>query len=155
MGKLILYRIIPIIIVRLVFLSSASNSTDHPFDDFATTVIASVHINLSVIITCLPFLKTVLDSLQTGLLASDLRTRGRTQLFDYAFDSFGTRSRKGSCVASNKRIKSQDNQYITKVASVADSNPLEGGLTGNSQERMAISHTTTFSVQYMEAGESR
>ena len=57
------------IIVRLVFLHANGSSADHPFADFTTAVATSVHVNFSVVFTCLPFLKPVVDNLQTGIMA--------------------------------------------------------------------------------------
>ena len=153
-----LTRIIPIIIARLIFLS-LSSSTDHPYDDFSTTIITSIHINLSVIITCLPFLKTVIDSLQTGLLASDLRILGPNRMSHHhalGYLGKGARLAGQPVPASNKRFGDREDKYsaTATVGSGPKENPWnnEGGRRldlDSPKEKMVINHTTTMSVQYM------
>lgn len=56
-------------------------STDRTYDDVPSAIITSVLANLSIIVTTIPFMKPVLDSLHTGILASDLRSMGGLALF--------------------------------------------------------------------------
>ncbi|MCJ1405249.1 hypothetical protein MMC11_008476 [Xylographa trunciseda] len=71
--------VLPIIILRLVYISSADSSTDPTFTAVTTALITVININLSIILACIPFLKPFLDSLQIGMFNSDPRflvTRG-------------------------------------------------------------------------------
>lgn len=65
---------LPLIVARLVFINRASASQDHAFDDFNTVLLTELHVNLAVIISSAPFLKLVMQSLQTGWITTDPRT---------------------------------------------------------------------------------
>lgn len=56
----------------MVYLASASRSSDRTFADFKTALVTEIDMNLSIIFACFPFLKPVMDGLQTGLLTSDI-----------------------------------------------------------------------------------
>lgn len=56
----------------MVYLSSASRSSDRTFADFNTAIVTEIDMNLSIVFACFPFLKPVMDGLQTGLLNSDI-----------------------------------------------------------------------------------
>lgn len=56
----------------MLYIGRASNSLDHPYDDFHTAVVTQVDMNLSILFACFIFLKPFMDGLQTGLLASDI-----------------------------------------------------------------------------------
>ena len=65
-------RLIPVIAARMAFINKAKDSHGQFADNFDIAVLTVAHINLNVIVTCLPFIKPVTDSLQTGILASNL-----------------------------------------------------------------------------------
>lgn len=66
--------VIPFVILRFVYLSRSLRSSDQPFTEFNAAIMTETHVNLSVIVSCIPFLKPVMDSLQTGALASNIHT---------------------------------------------------------------------------------
>ena len=140
-------RIIPIIIVRLVFVNASSHFVDHPFDDFDITITTVAHINLSIIVSCIPFLKPFMDSLQTGVLASDLRSRHpipTSSRLPVALEkSSGREARSGS----NDLIENQKHGYSATATSSADDrrNTLSGT---SSDEKMVIQKETTVAVHY-------
>ncbi|MCJ1351581.1 MAG: hypothetical protein MMC33_001565 [Icmadophila ericetorum] len=150
--------VVPIIIVRLVFLSIHASSSDQTYEGFSTTIATSVHINLSVIVTCLPFLKSVFDSLQTGHLASDLRTLGSSPLSHRHALSYLKKPDRSAGVASpqaTKQFRGRGEDTFSAVATVnskAEGKPWERegwrNLNGGSKERMVINHTTTMEVEY-------
>ena len=78
---------IPLIVTRLVFINQAARSQDHPYDDFNTVLLTELHVNLAVILSCAPFLKLVMHSLQTGWITSDSRVfRGRASSIPAGID---------------------------------------------------------------------
>lgn len=141
------HRLIPIIIVRLVYLNSASRSTDHPFDDFTTVLTSSIQANLSVIVTCIPFIKPVMDSLQTGILVSDVHTTISPRHPSFALRWLGSSSATRAGSGSNKWPKNSTHGNSTTATS---GGPEEDGerFTGfGSEERMVIKQTKTVAVQ--------
>ncbi|MCJ1465194.1 hypothetical protein MMC07_003810 [Pseudocyphellaria aurata] len=127
---------IPIVIVRLVLLKATVNSADHPYDDFAVAITTIVHINISIIVSCIPFLKPVMDSLQTGVLASDLRT---------------TRHSSGHLPAARKTPKIlMENQphhgYSATATSSGNDDPRD--TITSEDEKMVIQKKTTVAVHY-------
>lgn len=56
----------------MLYIGRASDSLDHPYDDFHMAVVTQVDMNLSIVFACFIFLKPFMDGLQTGLLASDI-----------------------------------------------------------------------------------
>ncbi|MCJ1318975.1 hypothetical protein MMC15_004307 [Xylographa vitiligo] len=65
--------VLPLTILRLVYISSTTPSTDPTFAAVPTALTTVVNINLSIILACIPFLKPFLDSLQIGMFNSDPR----------------------------------------------------------------------------------
>ena len=63
---------IPLALIRMLYIGRASNSLDHPYDDLHMAVVTQVDMNLSILFACFIFLKPFMDGLQTGLLASDI-----------------------------------------------------------------------------------
>ncbi|MCJ1426815.1 hypothetical protein MMC29_004718 [Sticta canariensis] len=138
---------IPIIIVRLVFLSAFSNSIDHPFDDFSTVLTTIVHINFSIMVSCVPFLKPVMDSLQTGVLASDLRTRTPVPSSSRLPISLEKISRKiGS--RSMKLMESESQAYSATAMSSGNDDPRDVLSGSSSKEKMVIQKQTTVAVHF-------
>lgn len=141
--------IVPIIIVRVVFLNLKSGSKDHQFDDFNLTIITSVHINFSVIITCLPFLKTIMDSLQTGFLASDIRVVSPGHFSSHRSESYGLKSGSRAGLDKTQRFKSEGYGYsANRAADEGEQKHQPESLDSSSEERMIINQTTTMTVQY-------
>lgn len=66
-------RLIPLAILRIVYIKSASISVDQTYDDLKTVLLTQVDMNLSITFACFIFLKPFMDGLQTGLLASDIQ----------------------------------------------------------------------------------
>ena len=138
---------IPIIIVRLVFLSAFSNSIDHPFDDFSTVLTTIIHINFSIMVSCVPFLKPVMDSLQTGVLASDLRTRTPVPSSSRLPISLEKITRKiGS--GSMKLIESESQGYSATAMSSGNDDQRDVLSGSSSKEKMVIQKQTTVAVHF-------
>ena len=64
------------VILRLIFLSSALDSSDKTFDYRRAVLVTLAHVNASILVACIPFLKPFMQGLDSGLLTSDLRVRG-------------------------------------------------------------------------------
>ena len=138
---------IPIIIVRLVYLNSASKSVDHPFDDFSTVMLSSIQANLSVIVSCMPFIKPVIDSLETGILASDVHTTSSARKQSYPLRWLGSSSgAKGDSGYSKRPKKSRQGNSATATSGGYEGQR-ERGLSIGSEERMIIKQTKTVAVR--------
>lgn len=158
-------RIIPIIIVRLVLVNASSDSIDHPFDDFHLAITTIVHVNLSIIVSCIPFLKPFMDSLQTGVLASDLRTRhpippnGRLPISLEKISGgrkAGSGSGLGSGSGSKKPIENQKHGYSATATSSGNDDQRETTVSGtSSDEKMVIQKKTTVAVHYGDVPSSQ
>lgn len=65
--------VIPLTILRLVFLSQAYSSDDTPYDSLNAAIVTQLSLNFAIILACFPFLKTFMDHVQNGLFTTDLR----------------------------------------------------------------------------------
>ena len=74
-----MHSLFPLIILRLVFLTSALNSSDKTFDYRKEILVTLAHVNSSILVACIPFLKPFMQGTESGLLTSDLRVRGPTK----------------------------------------------------------------------------
>ncbi|KAL9102559.1 MAG: hypothetical protein Q9163_002309 [Psora crenata] len=139
---------IPIIIVRLIYLNSSSRSLDHTFDDFATVMISSIHVNLSILAACMPFIKPVMDSLQTGILASDVHATNPNPDRNpkYALRWLGSSSADRT---ESELITPRDSLHGSRatVTSGESGEPWQRGSSNGSQERMIIRKMQTVEVQ--------
>lgn len=91
--------------LRMVYLSSASKSSDRTYADFNTAIVTEIDMNLSIIFACFPFLKPVMDGLQTGLLNSDIH------ILDNKKAATGTDSSLGLSTWSKKSRQDANNIY--------------------------------------------
>ena len=66
----------PIIVLRCVAFRNAISSTDRPFEDFLPVLLTSIHVNSGLAISCIPFLKPILEGTQNGILQSNFRFPG-------------------------------------------------------------------------------
>ena len=142
-----MHRLIPIIIVGLVYFDSASRSTDHPFDDFTTVLTISTQANLSVNVTCIPLIKPVMDSLQTGILISDVDTTISPRHPSFALRWLGSSSATRAGSGSNKWPKNSMHGNSMTATSGGPEEDGERFLGSGSEERMIIKQTKTVAVQ--------
>lgn len=140
----------------MVYLSSASKSSDRTFADFNTTIVTEIDMNLSIIFACFPFLKPVMDGLQTGLLNSDIHILDIKKPGTGTDSSFGlsTWSKKSRQDASkiyqgpHQRLNTQESITKPVIASVGndwqdvESNEMDEG----SNKR--IKKTTAIALHY-------
>jgi hypothetical protein len=136
------------IIVRLVFMKLNASSIDRPFNDFFTALVTSVHVNFSVIFTCLPFLKTVMDNIQTGLLAGDVHIGHPNQLSGYRLGkSANYPANGGMSITAERRNPSCSHGYLATIRKDSYRSQRGRGYSGASDERMVINQTTTISLK--------
>lgn len=131
-GLIWCHSLFPVVVLRLVFLSSALSSLDKTFDYRKTVFTMIADANASVVIACIPFLKPFMKGLDSGLLTSDLRVRGpKSSLFPYISSSKG----------SGQGSKNNNNYALNKVSAQAT---LDRGLgrlhTDRIQNKVNISH---------------
>ena len=146
---------IPITIVRLVYLNSALKSTDRTYDDLDTVITTIFHANLSIVVMAVPFLKPFMDSLQTGILASDLRRLAPIQASGLGWLSSARpfRSHKQDSSIGKTRTPSTGrlkgtppgNSTFASVESNLQEN--ERNASRDSEEKVGIKRTRTVGVQ--------
>ena len=71
---------IPLLILRLLYLREISHSSDRTYDSLNLWVITEIAVNLSVVIACVPFSKPSTDSLQNGVWGGGIRFMKSTQV---------------------------------------------------------------------------
>ena len=87
-------RLIPLAILRLAYIKSASSSVNRTFDDLQTVLLTQVDMNMNIIFACFIFLKPFMDGLQTGLLASDIQILSSKKTNGSGTFGLGTWSKK-------------------------------------------------------------
>lgn len=127
-------RIIPLTITRLVFLNHAS---ERVFDDFNIVLLTSIHANLNIVLTCIPFLKPVMDGIQSGILASDIRSLAPITSSGYLF-------------STNRKRSGKPEGFELENGHTADCSTA-GAKQGNSEESMAIKRTREISIRYVSS----
>ncbi|MCJ1456073.1 hypothetical protein MMC28_006430 [Mycoblastus sanguinarius] len=114
----------PVIATRLAFINKAKDSHGHFVDNFNIAVVTVAHINLNTIVTCFPFIKPITDSLQTGILMSDLHKGTRARLSTYPIKHFGTKAKE--------RAPKGRSLFTSESSGM----PIERIPSGHSEERM-------------------
>ena len=160
--------LVPVIILRLVYLHTAFHSSDKTFDyrDVVFTTLADV--NASVLVACIPFLKPFMVGLESGLLTSDLRVRGpKTSLFlnSSSGKASGNNSKNQSHPLKNisaQRTLDSDlghlhNTNIQHDVSIAHDPPQHDfeSRTSAGSDKMIIKRTTEWNVDYSDEAHDR
>ncbi|KAI9757777.1 MAG: hypothetical protein M4579_003313 [Chaenotheca gracillima] len=171
--------LIPLIILRLVFLSSAISSSDKTFDYRDTVFTSLADANASILVACIPFLKPFMNSLDSGLLTSDLRVRGtKSTMFSHGVSvkASGTGGGSGSnerhmlqkvfskpgLDRSNSRgsingfahLRDDGARHQVTIAHDPPQHDFESRTSAGS-DQMIIKRTTEVNVNYDEAERSR
>lgn len=132
----------------MTYFDKYSQSHNHTRDDFRMVLVTSILVNFSILLTAIPFLKPVMDGLQTGILASDLRSMGGSAFLrssSYPLGSLGRSSKNENRDPPSMWRKGKNLGYSVTAASGRAKSQSE-----MSDERMII-QSTTVSVQYGEA----
>ena len=137
-------RLIPLIVIRLIYIKSAARSSNHALDDFLSVMMTSIHVNLSIVVACIPFIKPVMESLQTGLLASDVHTAAPLQRPNYALRWLKESSTRAGVptwpINPNPRSS-------TEINGPDGEEHGQRGLSISSRERMVIKQTKTVDIE--------
>lgn len=145
-------RTYPLIVARLVFINQASASQDRAYDDFNTVLLTEIHVNFAIIISCAPFLKQVMQSLQVGWLTNEIRPPrpyASSTPVDLKYQG-SSRNRKPALNSGTDSLgwtELRDNvQQDTVITSGCTE---DAGVQGEALgEGMVIKQTTMISVQY-------
>lgn len=65
---------VPIIISRIVYISRTSVLIDRTSVEWTAAVVTTVAMNVSIILSCVPYLKPFINNLQSGWSSSNVRT---------------------------------------------------------------------------------
>jgi hypothetical protein len=156
--------VIPLTILRLLSIHDLSTSNDPSYDAFMPTLYTIIHMDISIIVTCIPFLKPFTDNLQTGVLAGDLHTyasEGR-QYGAYAGRiTLRKLDKDVSSASGGSKVKGRwmagsvlDATRSTKIESTSRKRTVEGSSSrGTSQEGLVIRQTVTVDVETQSRGE--
>lgn len=66
--------VVPVTILRLVYIFASNDSPDPTSDYFNRVLSTEIATTFSIVFACISFIKPFLDSVETGVLASKLRT---------------------------------------------------------------------------------
>ncbi|KAF2642230.1 hypothetical protein P280DRAFT_541944 [Massarina eburnea CBS 473.64] len=66
--------LIPLIVLRLVYVLDKHGSSDPTYDDFSPTILMLVYVYSTVVFASIPFLKPVLRGIPSGLMVADIRS---------------------------------------------------------------------------------
>lgn len=131
----------------MVYIKSASNSSDHTFDDVQTILLTQVDMNLSIIFACFIFLKPFMDGLQTGLLASDIQilsSKKSSRNGTFGLGTWSKKNRKDEIdLGLHERLDTQEStkQVIVKTSEIKGVGP-ESMRTGDGSAKDTIKKTT-------------
>ena len=135
----------------MVCLNKVSESHDHSHDDFYTVLVTSVLVNVSIVITTIPFIKPIMDGLQTGILASDLRSMGGSALLRSTSYPLGPINKRKT--ASNSNHTDHLGRHPGVVHSASATSNMKDTEWGSkarltSSEDMIIRQSTTVAVHF-------
>lgn len=144
---------IPLPIMRLVYLFRVSKGLDPSPASFNATMTSVVHVNYSIIASCIPFLKPMIDALSVGLLSNDIHVpidsdHTTTTLKQKPFNPFGILGAK----SANARAPSTGSKYqssgysATATATNRNERELSDVERYGSRDRMVINQTKTTTV---------
>lgn len=145
---------IPLAILRLVYIKSSSKSADHTFDDLHTVLLTQVDMNLSIIFACFIFLKPFMDGLQTGLLASDIQILSSKKSSGNGSFGLGTWSKKnrqnGVHLGYHERLDTQES--LKQIAIETKRHDLGAIRTSDGSIKDTIKKTTVIAQHYEPKG---
>lgn len=159
-----MHSVIPLAVLRRLSMDRLHSSADPSSESFMPALYTQIHMNMTIIISCIPFMKPFTDSLQTGILASDLHalTRGTGIHGGYAdrikLRELGKSVSTGSGSAPSKRRwvggSLLDTTGLTRVEETSRQQSIQdGGSRGTSEERLVIRQTTTIAVETQDREE--
>ncbi|KAL8726982.1 MAG: hypothetical protein Q9166_006345 [cf. Caloplaca sp. 2 TL-2023] len=144
------------IIVQLIYLNRAANTTDETFKMWPVVLSAQGVQSLSIITACVPCLKPFLESLESGMLRSDdLRRRGMGGVYGYGSHNLADLSSRSagkkekSQPASNPSASKHYNlpNNISTVMSLNRNEDPDRDSDSQKSSARIIKYTRTFSVE--------
>ena len=140
----------------MIYLSSAAKSTDRTFADFNTAIVTEIDMNLSIIFACFPFLKPVMDGLQTGLLTSDIHILDTKKPATGTDSSFGlsTWSKKSRQDANkiyqgpHQRLNTQESITQPVIAAAGNDWADVESMEKDEESAKGIKKTTAIALHY-------
>lgn len=95
-------RVIPATVCRLVYLPQALHTSDPTFDYYSFFLCTQLEMNISIVASCVPYLKPFFESLQGGMLSIEVgrhspsRTRSHLSKGSYAMDRLSSNGKDAS-----------------------------------------------------------
>lgn len=139
-------RTIPLSILRLIYLWDSSKSSNITMNSFNFSIVTVIHTNYSIITSCLPFLKPILDVLAVGVITNDVRIPldNQTLTSNKAVNAFALLSGKGRQNLSGWTKASHSAAISGGQQKSAELGQFREGF--GSQDRMVINETRTTEV---------
>ena len=152
--KLTQTRTIPLIILRLVYFHKAQRSSDTAATSFNFVLVTVIHTNVSVIASCLTFLKPMADSLDVGFMKNDIRVPlgsddtnvGANRINPFSVSNGRVVNLTSNANRYNWDRNPADNFTATATAARDQEYQLQGLKQHGSQDRMVITQTKTTDV---------
>ncbi|PQE17170.1 hypothetical protein CJF32_00009029 [Rutstroemia sp. NJR-2017a WRK4] len=153
--------IIPITIVRIVYINRVAQSNDHTYEDFYLVMVTSCLLNASVAFTVIPFLNPIMDGLQTNILTGELRSMATSSRTHGSMGYQLKEMVKNRSEPSSDGSKKSDKRWAGLGHSGTHSATAGGNTTEDiwrrsssaSDKRMIINQSTTVAVQFSESDE--
>lgn len=118
--------LIPLAILRVVYLANANRSDDLTYTLYQAAVVTEVEIHSSIIMTCIPYLKPLWDSLQVGLMTNDL-AHAPLPPWSPVRDKFSLSALTKSAGRSSERRPASPTESAKRLAADAEArNPSNG-----------------------------
>ncbi|KAF7853660.1 hypothetical protein EAF04_010651 [Stromatinia cepivora] len=120
--------IIPLTVLHLIYLSSSLASPNPTLKTFNSTLLSTLQMNFAIIISCFPFSRLLITSVQSGLLTTSLRDHAPN--YEGGTNNIFTLTRTSTKNASrNKSVKPM--QIPRGWRNVASATMVSKGSTGN------------------------
>ncbi|KAI9756786.1 MAG: hypothetical protein M4579_003703 [Chaenotheca gracillima] len=158
--------VIPATALRLYFIPRAVGSSDPTLNAWLYIVCTQVAVSMSIFTSCIPYLKPFMESLETGMLVSDLRRNGATTSFGYPkMSSYAmedvTKGKKSMTSGLASRLSKAPAMRPDKVAanvtiSTPGNNRTHGdrddaeSSTSTGSDKMIIKQTKEWQIHYDE-----
>lgn len=164
----------PIAILRLYFMSNEITADDPTFNTFRVTLLSIVQMNLGIIVSCIPFSKLLITSVQSGLLTTSLHTHvpkfdgtGRSTVFSLSSITqkttststsqkvavLGTQGSTRKESLQNIAMPWSDTIHTTHIAGLQGEDSHWGRASPTGSEHHMIQTTTEWAVDHYAAGE--
>ena len=97
--------------VQLFYLNRMADSSNLTLDFWSTAVCTQVVQSVSLITACIPYLKPFFESLESGMIRSDLRRRGIKVPYGYGSGKSAGSTTLGDSLASSRLAKPSERPH--------------------------------------------